>query len=59
MHLIPVGPQLTASKHGFGLSKAPCMVFEHDQVLFNLMRSIEGLFDPNKIVNPGKIAQET
>jgi len=31
---------------------------QNDQVLLDLMRSIKGLFDPNKIVNPGKIAQE-
>jgi hypothetical protein len=31
---------------------------QNDQVLLDLMRSIEGLFKPNKIINPGKIVQE-
>lgn len=35
------------------------MVFEHDQALLDLVRSMEGLFDPNKIVNPEKIARDT
>jgi hypothetical protein len=35
-----------ASEQGIGLSKAPCMVFEHDQVLLRLVGSMEGLFDP-------------
>jgi FAD/FMN-containing dehydrogenase len=47
-----------ANEQGIGLSKASYVVFEHDQVLLDLVRLIEGLFDPNKIFNPGKIARE-
>jgi len=43
-----------ASKESIRLSKAPYVVLENDQALSDLVRSIEGLFDLNKIVNPGK-----
>jgi hypothetical protein len=34
------------------------VVLENDQVLLDLVQSIEGLFDPNNIVNLGKIARD-
>ncbi len=45
-------------EHGIGLSKAPYMTLEHDPVAMNVMRSLKGLFDPNNILNPGKMALE-
>ena len=50
-----LGGTLTG-EHGIGLSKAPYMTLEHDQVSLDLMRSIKRLFDPNNILNPGKMA---
>jgi glycolate oxidase len=50
-----LGGTLTG-EHGIGLSKAPYMGLEHDPVAMNVMRSIKKLFDPNNILNPGKIA---
>jgi glycolate oxidase len=43
-------------EHGIGLSKAPFMTLEHDPVAMNVMRSLKKMFDPNNILNPGKMA---
>jgi len=43
-------------EHGIGLSKAPFMTLEHDPVAMDVMRSLKKLFDPNNILNPGKMA---
>ncbi len=52
---IKLGGSLTA-EHGIGLSKAPFMSLEHDDVEMDLMRSIKRMIDPNNILNPGKMA---
>jgi len=52
---IDLGGTLTG-EHGIGLSKAPYMSLEHDPVALETMRSIKKLFDPNNILNPGKMA---
>jgi D-lactate dehydrogenase (cytochrome) len=41
-------------EHGIGLGKRKFMVAEHGSSL-NWMRQIKSLFDPNGILNPGKI----
>ncbi|MBN2034364.1 MAG: FAD-binding protein, partial [Deltaproteobacteria bacterium] len=43
-------------EHGIGLSKAAYMSLEHDPVAMDVMRSLKRLFDPNNILNPGKMA---
>ena len=53
-----LGGTLTG-EHGIGLSKAPYLALEHDQVSLEVMRSIKKLFDPNNILNPGKMALDT
>jgi glycolate oxidase len=45
-------------EHGIGLSKAPYMSLEHDPVAMDVMRTIKKQFDPNNILNPGKMALE-
>ncbi|NIQ37839.1 MAG: FAD-binding protein [Proteobacteria bacterium] len=45
-------------EHGIGLSKAPYMTMEHDPVAMDMMRGIKRTFDPNNILNPGKMALE-
>ena len=42
-------------EHGVGLAKAPFMKMEHDRASLNLMRSLKRLWDPNNILNPGKM----
>ncbi|MGD2269075.1 MAG: FAD-linked oxidase C-terminal domain-containing protein [Desulfobacterales bacterium] len=45
-------------EHGIGLSKAPYMALEHDPVAMDVMRALKKAFDPNNILNPGKMALE-
>jgi glycolate oxidase len=45
-------------EHGIGLSKAPHMTLEHDPVAMDVMRGMKRMFDPNNILNPGKMALE-
>ncbi len=44
-----------SGEHGIGLTKAPFLSLELDQVSLKLMQKIKDLFDPNHILNPGKI----
>jgi glycolate oxidase len=53
--VVKLGGTLTG-EHGIGLSKAPFMGLEHDEVALDVMRSLKELFDPNNILNPGKMA---
>ena len=52
-----LGGTLTG-EHGVGLSKAPYMTWEHDPLALEMMRGIKRLFDPNNILNRGKMALE-
>jgi glycolate oxidase len=49
-----LGGTLTG-EHGIGLSKASFMNLEHDPVALEVMASLKKLFDPNHILNPGKM----
>ena len=42
-------------EHGIGLSKAPFMKLEHDSVALEIMASLKKVFDPNNMLNPGKM----
>jgi glycolate oxidase len=44
-----------SGEHGVGLTKAPFLSLELDAVSITLMKKIKDLFDPNHILNPGKI----
>ena len=52
--VVALGGTLTG-EHGIGLSKIPFMGLEHDDVSMDVMRSVKSLFDPNNILNPGKM----
>lgn len=54
---VKLGGTLTG-EHGIGLSKAPYMALEHDATSMEMMRGIKALFDPNNVLNPGKMALE-
>ena len=54
---IELGGTLTG-EHGIGLAKAPFMGLEHDPVAMATMRSLKKVFDPNNILNPGKMDLE-
>ena len=45
-------------EHGIGLAKIPFMHLEHDETSMETMRSLKRLFDPNNILNPGKMGLE-
>ena len=55
--VIELGGTLTG-EHGIGLAKVPFMGLEHDEISMDIMRSIKRLFDPNNILNPGKMGLE-
>ncbi|MFD2169912.1 FAD-binding oxidoreductase [Tumebacillus lipolyticus] len=42
-------------EHGIGLGKAKYLTNEHGESAVLLMRAIKSVFDPNDILNPGKI----
>jgi len=44
-----------SGEHGIGLSKAPFMGLAFSDAEMNLFRSIKKAFDPNNILNPGKM----
>jgi len=45
-----------SGEHGIGLSKAPYMHMAFTEEELNLFRDIKRAFDPNNILNPGKMA---
>jgi len=44
-----------SGEHGIGLSKAPFMQIAFSEAEMNLFRRIKEAFDPNNILNPGKM----
>ncbi len=55
--VIELGGTLTG-EHGIGLAKIPFMGLEHDDTSMDVMRSLKRLFDPNNVLNPGKMGLE-
>jgi glycolate oxidase len=51
---IDLGGTLTG-EHGVGISKSKYMRLEHDSVFMQVMNDLKKLFDPNAILNPGKL----
>ena len=44
-----------SGEHGIGLSKAPFMSIAFNKAELALFKSIKKAFDPNNILNPGKM----
>jgi glycolate oxidase len=47
-----------SGEHGIGIAKKPYMPIAMGEANLNLMRGIKKAFDPNGILNPGKIFQD-
>lgn len=48
-----------SAEHGVGLSKKPFLNFTRSQVEIDLMKQVKKVFDPDLIMNPGKIFDST
>jgi len=48
-----------SGEHGIGVTKAPYLSLEIDETSLALMQKIKNVFDPNNILNPGKIFTTT
>lgn len=44
-----------SGEHGIGREKRPYIIKEIDSTTLNLMKDIKNIFDPNNILNPGKL----
>ncbi|MDZ7617311.1 MAG: FAD-linked oxidase C-terminal domain-containing protein [Patescibacteria group bacterium] len=47
-----------SGEHGIGLEKQKFMRRTQDPIFIDLMKSIKRIFDPNGILNPGKIWED-
>jgi glycolate oxidase len=47
-----------SGEHGVGMTKAPYLSLELEEPSLNIMRRIKHVFDPENILNPGKIFPE-
>jgi glycolate oxidase len=47
-----------SGEHGIGIAKSPYLQFEIAEKEMELMRTLKRVFDPNNILNPGKIFPE-
>jgi glycolate oxidase len=47
-----------SGEHGIGLEKQKFMRRTEDPIFIDIMKQIKGIFDPNGILNPGKIWEE-
>ncbi len=44
-----------SGEHGIGFDKKPYLNIQMDEALINIMKDIKRAFDPNNILNPGKL----
>jgi glycolate oxidase len=57
-HVMTLGGTLSG-EHGIGITKASFLSLELDETSLAIMEKIKTLFDPNNILNPGKIFSVT
>ncbi len=56
--VVALGGSLSG-EHGIGITKSEFLPVEIDRTALEVMKKIKNLFDPNNILNPGKIFPET
>ena len=44
-----------SGEHGIGIIRKPFLPMSRDKVQIEIMKGIKRLFDPNNVLNPGKI----
>jgi D-lactate dehydrogenase len=44
-----------SGEHGVGMAKRPFVPREIDETTINLMKAVKLTFDPNNVLNPGKL----
>jgi FAD/FMN-containing dehydrogenase len=44
-----------SAEHGVGLLKKPFLEYSRDALEISYMKAVKEVFDPNKVMNPGKI----
>jgi FAD/FMN-containing dehydrogenase len=44
-----------SAEHGVGLLKRQQLKFSRSEAEIDMMRAVKGVFDPNNIMNPGKL----
>ena len=44
-----------SAEHGVGLTKKPFLRFTRSQAEIDMMKGIKKVFDPDNIMNPGKV----
>ena len=44
-----------SAEHGVGMTKKPYLTYTRTQTEIDYMKAIKAVFDPNGIINPGKI----
>ncbi|SGO80545.1 oxidoreductase [Mycobacterium tuberculosis] len=55
---IRLGGTITG-EHGVGLAKAPYLEWKTGRIALDVMKGIKKVFDPQGILNPGKIFTDT
>ena len=56
--VIALGGTLSG-EHGIGVLKAPYLPLEQSAALIDLQKDLKRVFDPQNLLNPGKIFPET
>lgn len=56
--VVELGGAITG-EHGIGVAKSPFLALQHPPHIIALMQSVKQTFDPNNILNPGKIFNPT
>lgn len=57
LHIIASYKGSVSAEHGIGLMKTHALQYSKNPTSIALMKKIKNLFDPNGIMNPGKVLE--